>query len=128
MRNEWLDKVVASLKVEMQKYLDQYVAPRQGETLGIPWSKERVKQEIEEMAHFMVEPYECEYLCDDSMVTDGQRLPIGMRNGCVVAADGKYALLYDFLAKDYVLVHKGDSGQWFSWGIRGDACSTFLAR
>jgi hypothetical protein len=123
-----MDSLVAALKQEMQQYLDKYIAPREAEILGTPWNKERVKREVQEMARLMVEPYESEYYCNDLMIPEDERLPIGTRTGYVVAVDQSYALLYDVLAGYYALISKGGSGQWSSWGIRGDACSTFLAR
>ena len=128
MSIEHMNNLLATLRSEMQDFLDRYTPPSKGETLGTPWDKEKVRQEIREMESLIVEPFECEYFCDDSMIPEEERLTAGERMGFVVAIDGSYALIYDPLAEDYALIYEGSSGRWSSWGIRGDACSTFFAR
>jgi len=111
---------------EMSTYFEGYEAPAPGTGLGTPWSKEVISIELEKMRALLVQPYESSYLCGDSV--DVKKHPPFMKKAWVVAVDGIYRLLFDPEANDFVLVHASDAGEMFSWGIRGDASSTFLAR
>jgi phosphoserine phosphatase len=111
---------------EMQKYLQTFEAPLPGTTLGTPWSRDKVAAELETMRSLLVIPYEASYVCGDSPNT--LKLTEPQKKAWVVAADGSYKLLFDPEAGDFVLVHASREGTLASWGIRGDASSTFLAR
>ena len=113
---------------DMARHLAEYEISSERSTVGVPWSEERVRAELDRMRAMLVEPYASEYECDDSLVAEPDRLPRGRRAGYVVAEDGVYRLLFDTAAEDYVLVEHSSDGEWHSWGIRGDASSTFLAR
>ena len=110
---------------EMQKYLQGFEAPLPGTTLGTPWSRDKVAAELETMRTLLVAPYEATYLCGDP--PDALKNTESQKKGWVVAADGSYKL-FDPEAGDFVLVHASQEGTLASWGIRGDASSTFLAR
>jgi len=113
---------------EIDLFLDEYEMPLQEETVGVPWGIEKIAKELQEMRKLLVEPYASEYLCDDNLINNNDRLSKGTRSGYIVAIDDIYALLYDTSANDFVLITKIKNGGWGSWGIRGDACSTFMAR
>jgi hypothetical protein len=50
---------------EMVRYLESYVEPRPGTTLGVPWSKEKIAAEIDQMKVCLVEPFASEYRDND---------------------------------------------------------------
>lgn len=113
---------------EMERYAKSYEPTRAGETLGTAWGCERINLEVEKMRALLVTPTMTEYLCDDEVICEADRLPKGIRKAFVVAKDDPYWLLFDCEAEDYVLVYVTDQGELLSIGIRGDATSTFLAR
>ena len=110
---------------EMAAYLESYVEPAPGTTVGIPWSKDKIAAEIDQMKVCLVEPFAAEYKNNDERGQDPQRLKCW-----VVATDDTYGLAFDPMANEYVLVSRSSSfaSDWASFGIRGDAVSTFLAR
>ena len=109
-------------------YLSEYEIPEPGATLGTPWSRAKVAAELEKMRACLVEvPYCVEYLCEDFHPVT-RDLMHEKRSGFVVAEDGSYRLLFDHEAEDFVLVSGGDDVGWGSFGIRGDAPTTFMAR
>lgn len=116
-----------NVEAEILRYAATYVPPPPGETIGVPWNKERVDAEVEKMASFIVEPYLVKYFSGDDLLPPEQRL-IGERSAFVVAEDESYPLLYDFDAENFVLASRHIDGRLSAWGIRGDATSTFLAR
>lgn len=113
---------------DMAQYLAEHNVPREGNTIGALWDLERVARELDNMRILLVDPYETEYNCDDALVAADLRLPQGKRRAYVVAEDVCYRLLFDDDAGDFVLVEQSANGTWFSWGIRGDASTSFLAR
>lgn len=115
------------VEAEFLQYAVGYEPSDHGQTLGQPWSKEKVSAAIEDMAAHVVDPYLVEYDSGDDLQLPEDRL-IGIRSAFVVAQDGGYYLLYDHEAENFVLAFKHDDGWLKSWGIRGDATSTFLAR
>ncbi|HEX5647796.1 MAG TPA: hypothetical protein VFX56_12575 [Nitrospira sp.] len=115
------------VEAEFLHYAATYVPPPLGETVGVPWSKDRVDAEVQRMASLIVDPYVVKYFSGDDLLPPEQRL-IGERSAFVVAEDESYLLLYDFDAENFVLATKHNDGQLSAWGIRGDAASTFLAR
>lgn len=116
-----------NVEAEFLRYAATYVPPPPGETVGVPWSKEKVDAEVEKMASLIVEPYLVKYYSGDDLLSPEQRL-IGERSAFVVAEDESYLLLYDFDAEDFVLATRHNDGRLTAWGIRGDVVSTFLAR
>ena len=116
-----------NVEAEFLRYAATYIPPPPGETVGVPWSKEKVDAEVEKMASLIVEPYFAKYFSGDDLLPPEQRL-IGDRSAFVVAEDESYLLLYDFDAEDFVLATRQNDGRLTAWGIRGDAASTFLAR
>lgn len=113
---------------DMAQFLAVYSAPRKANTIGALWDLERVARELDTMRNLLVEPYETEYDCDDALIPVDLRLPQGKRRAYAVAEDDCYRLLFDEDAGDFVLVEQSADGTWFSWGIRGDASTSFLAR
>ena len=116
------------VEAEFLHYVVAYKPPAEGQTLGTPWSKGKVKAEVDEMSTLLVDPYPIEYESNDDLLSPEKRLT-GIRGAFVVAEDLPYFLLYDYQAEDFVLAckHEGN-GKLAAWGIRGDATSTFLAR
>jgi hypothetical protein len=112
---------------EFLQYAVMYEPAPPGATLGTPWTKERVEDEVEAMATLVVDPYFVEYESGDDLQLPEHRL-IGIRGAFVVAEDRSYLLLYDFEAENYVLACRQLDGRLTAWGIRGDAASTFLCR
>jgi hypothetical protein len=110
----------------MARYLDSYVEPAPGTTIGIPWSKSKIAAEIDQMKACLVEPFAAEYRDNDGP----GRKESTRRNCWVVAIDDTYGLVFDTAADEFVLVSRSSSSasDWASFGIRGDAVSTFLAR
>ncbi|MEO6292182.1 MAG: hypothetical protein ABIO88_06120 [Burkholderiaceae bacterium] len=115
------------VEAEFLRYAARYESPDHGETLGAPWSRTKVSDEVESMATLLVEPYAVEYDSGDDLQLPENRL-VGIRPAFVVAQDGGYFLLFDHEAENFVLAFKHDDGWLKAWGIRGDATSTFLAR
>jgi hypothetical protein len=113
---------------DMALYLLEYELPEPGSTWGTPWSREKVAAELEKMRACLVDaPFFVEYLCEDfDPITRDPKCE--RRSGFVVAEDGSYRLLFDHEAEDFVLVNGSDDAGWGSFGIRGDASTTFLAR
>lgn len=111
---------------EMKRYLESYVEPPRGTTVGVPWSKYRIAAEIDQMKVCLVEPFAAEYTDTD----DPGRQERIRRTCWVVAIDDTYGLVFDPSADEYVLVCRSSStaADWASFGIRGDAVSAFLAR
>lgn len=116
-----------NVEADFLRYAAIYVPTPPGETLGTPWSKEKVDEEVERMASLIVGPYLVKYFSGDDLLPPEERL-IGERSAFVVAEDESYLLLYDFDAEDFVLATRHNDGRLTAWGIRGDAASTFLAR
>lgn len=116
-----------NVEAEFLRYAATYVPPPPGETVGVPWSKEKVGAEVEKMASLIVEPYLVKYYSGDDLLPPAQRL-VGERAAFVVADDEMHLLLYDFEAEDFVLAARRSDGRLAAWGIRGDAASTFLSR
>lgn len=116
-----------NVEAEFLRYAVTYVPSPPGETVGVPWGKEKVDAEVEKMASLIVEPYLVKYYSGDDLLLPAQRL-IGERSAFVVAENKRYLLLYDFDAEDFVLATRHNDGRLTSWGVRGDATSTFLAR
>jgi hypothetical protein len=115
------------VEAEFLQYAATYEPPERGETLGVPWGKEKVSAAVEDMATLLVDPYSVEYDSGDDLQLPEDRL-IGVRSAFVVAQDDGYYLLYDHEAENFVLAFKHDDGWLKAWGIRGDATSTFFAR
>ncbi|WP_168798755.1 hypothetical protein [Herbaspirillum sp. ST 5-3] len=115
------------VEAEFHGYAQCYEAPPTSTTVGTPWTKEKVKIEVDRMAALLVDPYPVHYESGDEMVPSEQRL-VGRRSAFVVAEDDPYVLLFDHDAEDFVLAYRSDDGQLSAWGLRGDAASTFLAR
>ncbi|WP_124511242.1 hypothetical protein [Acidovorax sp. FJL06] len=113
---------------DMARYLAEYTLPLSGATYGTPWSKERVAAELETMRTLLVDPYPFEYFSEDRILPDAERAAPVVRSAWVVAEDGSYRLLFDPAVREYVLVSGTPENGWGSFGIRGDAPSTFLAR
>jgi len=111
---------------EMRRYLDGYESPAPSTALGTPWTKDKIAIELEAMRSLLIEPYESSYLCGGAI--DATNNPPRQKPAWVVASDGIYRLLFDPEARDFVLAHASGEGKLSSWGIRGDASSTFLAR
>ncbi len=129
MQQTEVDRIQLRRNVEAAflRYAATYVSPPTGESIGMPWSKEKIDAEVEKMASLIVEPCLVKYFSGDDLLPPEQRL-IGERSAFVVAEDETYLLLYDFEAEDFVLAARHDDGRLAAWGIRGDAASTFLAR
>ncbi|CAG2132266.1 Uncharacterised protein [Ralstonia mannitolilytica] len=113
---------------DMERYLAEYRLPPAGSTAGNPWSVSKVERELSKMRDLLVEPYPTKYECDDTLIPVHQRLSKGRRRAYVVAEDGSYRLAFDADAGDFVLISLASNGSWYSWGIRGDASGSFLAR
>jgi hypothetical protein len=113
---------------DMERYLAEYTLPPIGTTYGTPWSKERIAAELETMRTLLVDPYPSEYFSEDKVLPDAERALLAARPAYVVAEDGSYRLLFDPESGEYVLVSGNLENGWGSFGIRGDASSTFLAR
>jgi hypothetical protein len=114
---------------QMEEYVAAYEPPPSREGFGgNPWSKERVRFEVERMRPYLVEPREASYLCEDDVrVTDSRRL-VPVRKGWIVADDGTYQMLFDIAVHDFVLVHDTEDRGLVSWGIRGNAPECFISR
>lgn len=111
---------------EMERYLESYVEPAPGTTIGTPWPKNGIAAEIDQMKVCLVEPFAAEYRDNNG---PGRQEPT--RRSCwVLAIDDTYGLVFDPAADEFVLVSRSSSSasDWGSFGIRGDAVSTFLAR
>jgi hypothetical protein len=115
------------VEAEFLQFAATYKSPERGETLGAPWRKEKVSAAVEEMVLLVIDPYHVEYDSSDDVQRPEDRIG-GIRSAFVVASDGGYHLLYDYEAENFVLAFRHDDGWLKSWGIRGDATSTFLAR
>lgn len=42
---------------DMQRFYDEYEIPPLGTTVGIPWSKERIAAELEQMRSCLIDPF-----------------------------------------------------------------------
>lgn len=115
------------VEAEFLEYAATYEPPDAGETLGVPWSRDRVSEEAEKIAALLVDPYPVTYDSADDLQLPKNRL-IGVRSAFVVAEDGDYVLLFDHEAENFVLACRHSDGTLKAWGIRGDASSTFMAR
>lgn len=113
---------------DMERYLAHYTLPLPGTTYGTPWSKDRVAAELETMRTLLVDPYPSEYFIEDRILPDAECTLPAVRSAWVVAEDGSYRLLFDPAVREYVLVSGTPENGWGSFGIRGDAPSTFLSR
>lgn len=122
-----LKQLRRNVEAEFRHYVATYVPPLPRQTVGVPWSKENVEEEVKKTYGLIVDPYLVTYFSGDDLLPPDQRL-IGERSAFVVAEDKSYFLLYDFDAEDFVLAFMQNDGRLTSWGIRGDATSTFLAR
>jgi len=89
---------------EMDRYLKSYEMPAPGATLGIPWSRETVASEVEQMRHLLVDPIDSEYVCGDSQGLRTNTGPPVKTKAWVVAKDGGYGLMFDPMKGDFVLV------------------------
>ena len=113
---------------DFSRYAEAYEPPPAGQSVGSPWSRDKVETEVAKMRALLVAPYATTYESGDELLTVAERL-IGVRDAFVVADDDPYFLLFDPAADDFVLACKRkDSGALTAWGIRGDAASTFLSR
>jgi hypothetical protein len=113
---------------DMASYMTEYMSSFSGATYGTPWSKERIAAELETMKNLLLNPYPFEYFSEDTILPGAERMQSDIRACYVVAEDGSYRLVFDLVSKEYVLVCGSPENGWGSFGIRGDATSTFLAR
>ncbi|MBS7808455.1 hypothetical protein [Variovorax sp. PCZ-1] len=113
---------------DMERYLSEYTIPPVGTTFGTPWPKERIASGLERMRALLVEPYLSTYFCEDKTMFDAEHSLPAASPAWVVAEDGNYRLMFDPEAEDYVLVSGSAENGWGSFGVRGDAPTTFLAR
>lgn len=112
---------------DMERYYATYELPLPGTTVGVPWSKQQVAAELDRMRPCLIEPFlvKCAVrdTFDEANVTDPER-----RQCWLVAVDGDYGLLFDPIANDFALAASSTAEEWTTFGIRGDAVTTFLAR
>lgn len=101
--------------------------PSPGSTVGIPWSDEKIAEELVKMCEALVQPFyvavEIRDTFDQVQATDGPR------RTCVVVADDKHGmkLIYDPVECDFALVQECRAGL-VTFGVRGDPVGCFLAR
>ena len=114
---------------EVDRYPQQYEPPEPGITIGVPWTKEKVAQELATMRRCVIDPYMSDFLFHDTV--DQINADPQIRKRCwVVAEDPHYRMLFDPDTQDFVLAEKPSSGdgEWVTIGVRGDPVGTFLAR
>lgn len=112
---------------DMERYHAEYDLPPPGATVGMPWSKERVAAELDRMRPCLVEPVLVECSVRDTFDDVSAQHP--ERRECwLVAVDGGYGLLFDPIANDFALAGQSEAEGWATFGVRGDAVTTFLAR
>lgn len=112
---------------DMQRFFNEYELPPTGTTVGQPWSKERVALELGKMQLCVVDPSLVECKVMDTLEEMNANPPV--RRQCwLVAIDGDYGLLFDPVANDFALAGNSAEHGWATFGIRGDAVTTFLAR
>jgi len=66
-----LNQLRRKVEAEFLRYAETYVPPPPGETVGVSWSKEKVKTEVEGMVNLIVDPYLVKYLVRRRPVTVG---------------------------------------------------------
>ena len=108
---------------ELQSYAESYETPEPGSMLGVPFSKEKILEEVEEIKNFVVDPYIQEIDLED--------FPRGnpkIEQCWIVMEEGDFKLAYDESEKEFVLCMQRTDLVWASIGVRGDVTSTFIAR
>jgi hypothetical protein len=113
---------------DMDRYLSEYTLPPPGTTYGTPWSKDRIAAELEIMRSLLVDPHPTSYFPEEKMWSDAEGKIFEARAAWVVAEDRSYRLLFDAVLAEFVLVSGTPENGWGSFGLHGDAPSTFLAR
>ena len=112
---------------EFRGYVASYSVMRAGGLLGVALSKKHFEDDVARMLACVVDPYLDRYDLGNGILSSDRDM-LGYRPAFVVAEDDPYFLLFDYVAEDFVLAWKASNGQLKSWGLRGDAASTFHAR
>lgn len=113
---------------DMERYYVEYELPPPGTTAGVPWSKERVAAELDRMRPCLVDPVLVECAVRDSFDDVNSQHPERRQCWLVASDGGGYGLLFDPVARDFALAGWSEPEGWVTFGVRGDAVTTFLAR
>ena len=88
------------------------------ETLGTPWSLDRIQEELRLLKAALVLPSRRTLLAHEQPDAEAW----------LVALDGEYAIYFDEPSGEFGLGGLQEDGSISSWGIYGDLPGTFMAR
>lgn len=112
---------------ELDRYLDAYESPPGATTVGVPWSKARVAEELAAMRPCIVDPYLADFVFHDTVEQISADPQI--RKQCwVVAEDARYRMFLDPDVDGFGLAQEDSTGEWVTIGVRGDPIGTFIGR
>jgi hypothetical protein len=108
----------------VESEVDSYIYEVSGESVGNPWSDQKVQTGIQRMRAALVEPYWTDVELRDTYVLPTPPLK---RRCAVVADDGRGTLLLWDPETEYFVLADRDGADLFTYNVRGDAVGCFLA-
>jgi len=115
------------IKEMIETELSGYKAtqPKEGSTLGVPWSNDKVMSYIPKLKAALVEPYLQKMLLKETYEQVKSKND-EYANYWVIAKDGSYYQWYEVETKEYGLAQKNNN-QFVSIGVRGDLVGVYCA-
>jgi IMP cyclohydrolase len=109
---------LAKLRRKVELEIDEYVYEVPQDSIGNPWSADKVEQQLQAFRDALVDPYWIDVVDDDKK-----------RKRCAAVADDKksYLLVFEPDAQKFMLVMKKGS-DLISFGVDGDPVGCFFAR
>ena len=118
------DDVAERVRAELEAFHYVELTREEAGTLGIPWSAEKVAGEIELLRRALVAPVLTEVVDMDTF-SPGKRIAEWW---LVAEAPGQKLLFYDPYFDEFALAIGDPLHRPESICVRGDLCSTFMAR
>jgi hypothetical protein len=116
-----------TLRGTVENEIENYLYPSSTDTVGTPWTEERVRAELAAMKSALVLPYWNEVELRDTHQQIAAS-PAQSRTCAVVADDLKGTLLvFDPVEHEFMLAVR-HNGRLSTIGVRGDAVGCFMAR
>jgi hypothetical protein len=115
------------LRRTVESEIENYQCPSSPNSIGTPWSDQKIATELAVMRAAILEPYWVEVELRDTLEQiDAER---ETRRACVVVADDRDGTLlaFDPTENRFVLVVRCETGL-ITIGVRGDAVGCLMAR
>ena len=115
------------IKELIETELSDYKAtqPKEGSTIGEPWSNDKVMSYIPKLRAALVEPYLQKMLLEETYEQIKSKND-EYANYWVIAEDGGYYQWYEPETKEYGLA-QNNNNQFVSIGVRGDLVGVYCA-